>query len=104
MKKLTPCILLLLCANLPAINTFSQQSNNIKLFFEKVYVHTDRDYYAAGADIWYQAYLVNAQTGMRINTSANLYVELISPVADVMERQTIRLENGLGKGDFSIPA
>jgi len=77
---------------------------NFKIFFEKVYLHTDRNYYAAGDDIWFKAYLINAQTGTRINTSNNLYVELISPTAEVITRETVLLQNGLGQGDFSLPA
>jgi hypothetical protein len=80
------------------------QDNNFKVFFEKAYIHSDKTYYAAGEDIWFKAYLVNAQTGLRISTSKVLYVELISPVAKVLYREVIALQNGLGEGDFSLPA
>ncbi len=84
--------------------SFAQQSPGFKVFFEKTYLHTDRSYYTAGEDIWFRAYLVNAQTGIRSNTSANLYVELIAPTDEVVLRETLRLENGLANGDFKIPA
>ncbi len=71
-----------------------------KLFFEKVYLHTDREQYVSGEDIWFKAYLINAQTNMLISSSNNLYVELISPSSDIIERKVIRLDKGLGKGDF----
>ena len=86
---------------LGCFNSYSQ--SNFKLFFEKAYLHTDRDYYAAGEDIWLKAYLVNAQTGIRINTSANLYVELISPESKVIDREMLHLVNGLAGGDFHLP-
>lgn len=80
----------------------------IQLFFEKTYLHTDREYYSAGEDIWFSAYLVNGRSANLTSTSNNLYVELISPDAGIADRKVIRLEKGLGKGDFklkdSIPA
>lgn len=73
-----------------------------KLFFEKAYLHIDRSYYASGDNIWFKAYLVNAQTNFNINTSNNLYVELIAPDAHLVAREVVRLDNGYGKGDFKL--
>lgn len=73
-----------------------------KLIFEKVYLHTDREYYAAGEDIWFKAYLLNAQTNQLFSASNNLYVELIDTRAAVVDRKLIRLDNGLGNGDFKL--
>lgn len=78
--------------------------NSFQVFFEKVYLSTDRTYYAAGEDLWFEAYLVNAQTNIRSNTSANLYVELVNPDGAIVSQETVHLSNGLGKGDFVIPA
>jgi hypothetical protein len=74
----------------------------IILFFEKTYLQTDRTYYSAGEDIWFSAYLVNAKSTSLTSTSNNLYVELISPQSAILDKKTIRLDNGLGKGDFKI--
>lgn len=80
----------------------------IQWFFEKTYLHTDRDYYSSGEDIWFSAYLVNGKSASLTATSNNLYVELISPAAEIIDRKVIRLNGGLGNGDFklkdSIPA
>ncbi|CAM3727015.1 MG2 domain-containing protein [Mucilaginibacter galii] len=76
---------------------------NFKLFFEKVYLHTDRELYAAGDTLWYKAYLTDAQTGELAITSANLYVEIISPANNIISRQTILLTGGLGYADISLP-
>jgi hypothetical protein len=75
---------------------------DFKLFFEKAYLHTDREHYAAGEDIWFKAYLVNAQANQLLNSSNNLYVELINPQSAIVDRKLIRLDNGLGKGDFKL--
>ncbi|MDT3403567.1 MG2 domain-containing protein [Mucilaginibacter terrae] len=76
----------------------------IKLYFEKAYLHTDRDDYAAGDDIWFKAYLVNAQTNKLISTSNNLYVELIRAPGVLVDKRLIRLDNGTGNGDFKLSA
>ncbi|WP_448699011.1 MG2 domain-containing protein [Mucilaginibacter sp. AW1-3] len=80
----------------------------VKLLFEKVYVHTDRDYYTAGDDIWFKAYLVDAQTNLLNNSSNNLHVDLVSPQGQIFSNEVMRLTNGTGVGDFkltdSIPA
>ena len=79
-----------------------------KLFFEKVYLHLDRNYYAAGEDIWFKAYLTNAQSNHSTTSSNNLYVELIDPDNKLFAREVVRIDDGVGAGDFklddSIPA
>ncbi len=74
----------------------------ISVFFEKVYLHTDRDYYTSGNDIWFKAYLVNGQSNYLTNTSNNLYVELISPESELLGRHVIRMDEGTGAGDFNL--
>ncbi len=78
------------------------KTTSFKLFFEKVYLHTDRDYYATGDDLWYKAYLVNGESTSPTYTSNNLYVELISSESKVMTRQIIRLDQGIGYGDIKL--
>jgi hypothetical protein len=78
-------------------------SINQKLFFEKVYLHTDRDIYSAGENIWFSAYLVNGQDNRLLSTSNTLYTELIANEnPDEVQKKIIRLENGTGKGDFQL--
>jgi len=69
---------------------------------KKFFLHTDRDLYLQGEDIWFKAYLVDAQNNKPINFSHNLYVELISPGLKIITRHVLRMENGLGNGDFKL--
>ncbi|MFW0718473.1 hypothetical protein [Pedobacter sp. N23S346] len=89
-----------------AVYGFAQQKTadpkTIKLFFEKAYLQTDRTYYSAGEDIWFSAYLVNAKGTSLTSSSSNLYVELINPGSAILDKKIIRLEKGLGKGDFRL--
>ena len=70
---------------------------------EKVYLHTDRDYYYPGNDIWFKAYLIDASDRLLSEHSSNLHVELISPLSKIISSFVIRLEGGLGNGDFRLP-
>ncbi|MEO6521053.1 MAG: hypothetical protein ABIN91_05215 [Mucilaginibacter sp.] len=99
--------LLLLCS----YKLIAQQKATapVKLFFEKVYVHTDRDVYAQGDTIWYKAYMVNAQNNTPIFSSGNLYAELISKdSSNIISRQILHLTGGTANAEFalsdSIPA
>ncbi|MFD2288292.1 hypothetical protein GJU39_03330 [Pedobacter petrophilus] len=89
-----------------AIASHAQQKTadpkSVKLFFEKAYLQTDRTYYSAGENIWFSAYLVNAKGSSLTSSSSNLYVELINPASAILDKKIIRLENGLGKGDFKL--
>ena len=96
------CFLLFRGNSLQAQQEPSGNTAGFKLFFEKVYLHTDRSCYAAGDNIWFKAYLVNAQSNYPTNTSDNLYVELIDPDARIVSREVIRLYHGTGEGDFKL--
>ncbi|MBN1107497.1 MAG: TonB-dependent receptor plug domain-containing protein [Bacteroidales bacterium] len=70
---------------------------------EKVYLHIDRNMYETGDDIWFKAYVIDALTNNLSPNTNNLHVELISPGAQIIASRTVRILNGLGNGDFSLP-
>ncbi len=70
---------------------------------EKVYLHVDRQSYYPGDDIWFKAYLIEASERLLCANSINLHVELISPDLKIIDSRVIKLENGLGNGDFHLP-
>ncbi len=69
---------------------------------EKVYLHVDRDRYYPGDDIWFKAYLIDATDRLLSSHSINLHVELISPDLKIIDSRVIKLDNGLGNGDFHL--
>jgi len=73
------------------------------IIIEKVYLHTDRDIYYPGDDIWLKAYLINAFNRSLSDQSLSLHVELISPSSEIILSRILRLDGGLGNGDFKLP-
>jgi hypothetical protein len=69
---------------------------------EKAYLHTDRDIYNQGDDIWFKAYIVDGIFHELSDSSGNLHVELISPGLKIIDHRIIKLKNGLGNGDFNL--
>lgn len=58
---------------------------------ERIYLQTDKPYYAAGDTVWFRAHLLDAATGMPVNRSRFIYVELHDQQADtLMQRLMIR--------------
>ena len=94
-------VLVLLLISAFTINTVNK-SNDASQVAEKVYLHIDRAYYDSGDDIWFKAYVINPATNrLSLNTN-NLHVELISPDLKIIRSRIIRIEDGLGNGDFNL--
>ena len=70
---------------------------------EKVYLHSDRTFYYPGDDIWFKAYLIEADSRLLTDHSNNLHVDLISPSSKIIESRVIRIDAGLGNGDIRLP-
>ena len=70
---------------------------------EKVHIHLDKPYYAIGDDIWFKAYVINAQTGKPSTISGAIYVELINEKDSVKKQIKLPLVSGFTWGDFKLP-
>jgi hypothetical protein len=70
---------------------------------EKVYLHLDRSHYTAGSNIWFSAYVLNANDTGRSKFSGVLNVQFIDPQDSLVEHKKLFLLNGLASGDFSLP-
>jgi hypothetical protein len=80
----------------------SENYQDTTLVIEKVYLHTDRDYYLPGDTLWFKAYLIDASEMLLSDHSRNLHVEIISPEAIITDSRIVRITNGLGNGDFIL--
>ena len=69
---------------------------------EKVYLHLDRPYYAAGETIWLKSYLINAATHEPAETSGLIYVDLVNSDGEVFATRRINSRNGQGAGQLEL--
>ncbi|MDB5120821.1 MAG: hypothetical protein JWN56_2039 [Sphingobacteriales bacterium] len=69
---------------------------------EKVHIHLDKPYYAIGDNIWFKAYVVNAEKNQLSNLSKILYVELINEKDSVKQSVMLDVKAGLAWGDFTL--
>lgn len=70
---------------------------------EKVHLHFDKQYYAAGDTIWFKAYVITATNGLPTNLSSSLSLSLISEKDSIVFNKKIPLVFGLGAGMLVLP-
>jgi hypothetical protein len=70
---------------------------------EKIYIATDRPFYAAGEIMWYKAWLVNGVNHKPDSPSQTMYAELLSPAGDVVLSNVLKSVDGGVAGDFYLP-
>ena len=70
---------------------------------EKVHLHLDKPYYAAGDDIWFKAYVITGPMHRLQPDSGILNVELIDTQDSIKQSLKLQLKNGLAYGDFALP-
>lgn len=68
---------------------------------EKVYLHTDKPYYAVGDTIWFKAY-VTIEKHQPSALSRIVYVDLINNRDSVVESQRITVTNGFASGNIVL--
>ena len=68
---------------------------------EKVYLHLDKDYYAAGETIWFKGYVT--LQGMPAVQATNLYVELLDKNNTIVQKKLIAIGNAIAPGNFELP-
>jgi hypothetical protein len=71
---------------------------------EKIYLHTDRDFYVTGESVWFKAYYVDGSLHQPLNLSKILYVELLDNNNISVAQTKVHLENGSGAGSIFLPA
>ena len=76
---------------------------NSYLPVEKIYLHTDKDLFTPGEDIWYSSYSTLGNNQKYLESTKLLYVEFISPEGKILVLNEQQLENGRGSGVIEIP-
>ncbi len=70
---------------------------------EKVYLHTDRDLFSSGENLWYKAYAVLGEHHQFSLASKVIHVDLIGPNTEILVSQTNELFDGKAIGSIALP-
>ena len=83
-------------------NSFENYTkNNLQ---EKLYVHTDKNFYVANEICWFKIYNVDAIFNKPLNISKVAYLELIDNNGKAVWQEKIALKEGTGNGSILIPS
>tara|TARA_R110002072_G_scaffold303043_2_gene491840 strand:+ start:655 stop:3087 length:2433 start_codon:yes stop_codon:yes gene_type:complete len=91
----------------PIINPLEQIIAGFKRYItelprEKVYIHIDRDDYAAGETIWLKAYLTAGPYHEASLLSNTIYVELINSSGEVIQQHQLFSPEGFAAGQLEL--
>lgn len=70
---------------------------------EEVFIHTDREKYIAGENLWFKVYLIDRQTSTSSSSSQLVYFEILNPDNQPVVSKRIEIENGSGSGEIVLP-
>ncbi len=70
---------------------------------EKAYLHLDKSVYTLGEDVWFSTYVTAGSSQIPSPLSKPLYVDLFDGNGLLLESKLIRLEEGRGDGNFTLP-
>ena len=71
---------------------------------EKLYVHTDKNFYTPGEVIWFKIYAVDGIFNKPLDLSKAAYIEILNRDHKRVLSGKIAMSNGSGFGSFTVPA
>jgi hypothetical protein len=109
MQKHLACLVAVLVCCIAAdgqgTNKLEEQFNQYgsKVLQEKVFMHTDRNFYVAGDIIWFKLYNVDASFHRALGMSKVAYIEILDAENNPVLQAKVSLANGKGNGSVSLP-
>ena len=100
-----PILLLILLAifnHVAAQISSSQNEDQDKIPFHKLYLNTDREFYFTGDTVWFSGYLLQPQTHAPEQIDCNLYVELVDSTGNMVKRELFLIEQGFCAGQIIL--
>ena len=70
---------------------------------EEIFLHTDRDEYIAGEELWFTVYAFDRQTLTPSQESRLVYVEVVSPDNKPLIKERFAIDKGHGPGQILLP-
>jgi hypothetical protein len=80
-----------------------KQKNLTASATEKIFIHTDKDYYYPGDPIWLKGYLKYGRPELLDSMSRTVYVEVIDTAKKVVARKTLPIQSGEFDGRLKMP-
>ena len=71
---------------------------------EKIYVHTDQDFYLIGETLWFSIYYVDGSFHKSLDVSKVAYVEILDKKNVAVLQTKVSLKDGHGRGSVFLPA
>ena len=101
-------ILLLLPGSLTVVQAQDDITAKLKAYtekhpIEKVYLHFDKPYYAAGDTIYFKGYITLGQRHSPSVLSGVLHVDLVNTANKIDKSIKLQIVNGVTWGDFALP-
>ena len=72
-------------------------------FAEKIFTHTDKNFYLAGEIIWFKLYVVNAENNKPVDLSKVAYLEILDKDRQPVLQGKIALNEAKGSGSLYLP-
>src|SRR5262249_167891 len=70
---------------------------------EKLFIHTDNNFYVAGETIWFKVYVVDASFNRPVGVSSISYVEVVNQDHTSVLQAKVLLKDGYGNGFLVLP-
>lgn len=79
------------------------QRHGEKEVHEKIFVHTDRNFYVTGESMMFKIYIADGNTHTPLDLSKIAYIELVTADQSVLQAK-VRMQDGAGHGSLFLPA
>ncbi len=89
---------------------FSPTAQNIETWIsgnetnpvEKIYIHTDSEYYFSGDTVWFKVYLTDSRSGQLIPRAENAYINVLDANGNTALQLILLCVNGQAAGNFTV--
>jgi len=83
-------------------------SNSLNSYFqntsqEKLFIHTDKNFYLTGEMLWLKANLVDSKEHKPLDLSRLVYLEILNSKEELVFQSKLEMKEGEGNGSFQIP-
>lgn len=69
---------------------------------QKLYLHTDREFYFFKDTLWFSAYLLHPQTHAPLKTDCNMYIEFVDNKGNFIQKELFPVQQGFCPGQFTL--